>query len=252
MRIADFVVTAAVVVGLSAPAMAQTGSTQTGSTQAVPGTAPAPVPNPLANTVYQNNHEYENHWVASAFVGTNFGTGFGDNLLNLDTDNTNTSINFGGQVAYLWGGYVGVEGLAEFSPSFEINDVLLENHPDVNTYMANGIAAARFGSDNQFMPYFSGGVGAVQLRSTIFLIDTATLSEIGTVSETGSRFGGDVGGGIMGFAGKWGFRGDVRYYKTSTDNNVDLTDLGTGNVFTQGLLSGLAFWKANVGVAFRW
>jgi hypothetical protein len=37
---------------------------------------------------------------------------------------------------------------------------------------------------------------------------------------------------------------------TSVDNNVNLTDLGDD--FTQATLSGLAFWKANVGVAFRW
>ena len=72
------------------------------------------------------------------------------------------------------------------------------------------------------------------------------------MSATGSRFGANVGGGITGFSGRWGFRGDVRYYKTSVDNNIDLIDLGDGSVFTQATLSGLAFWKANVGVAFRW
>jgi hypothetical protein len=93
------------------------------------------------------------------------------------------------------------------------------------------------------------------LRSTIFVLDPTNapdINAIGTISADGTRLGGDIGGGIMGFAGKWGFRGDVRYYKTSVDNNVDLTDLGNGNLFTQGVLSGLAFWKANVGVAFRW
>jgi hypothetical protein len=44
----------------------------------------------------------------------------------------------------------------------------------------------------------------------------------------------------------------VRYYRASATSNLDLTDLGTGNVFTQGVLSGLNFWKANVGVAYRW
>jgi hypothetical protein len=250
MRIADIVITAAVLAGLSAPAVAQEGGGQ-----AVPATAPTPVTNPVANPLNNTNsyYPYNNHWIASAFVGTNFGTGFGDNLLDLNTDgNSSTSINFGGQVAYLFGGYVGVEGLAEFSPSFgEITDVLLENKPDVNTYMANGIVAGHWGSEQQFMPYVSGGIGAVQLRSTVFLFDTSN-SEIGTVSENGSRFGGDIGGGVMGFAGKWGFRGDVRYYKSSSDTNIDLVDLGTGNAFAKGVLSGLAFWKANVGVAFRW
>jgi outer membrane protein with beta-barrel domain len=247
MSITNVVIAAAVVAGLSAPAMAQEGSGQSVPT-------PAPVINPVANTGYNNNNYYgdENHWVASGFVGTNFATGFGENLLGINPDDSNASINFGGQVAYLWGGYVGVEGLAEFAPSFEIADVLFENKPNVNTYMANGIVVAHFGSEDQFRPYVSGGFGAVQLRSTVFVIDPVTLNDLGTVSESGSRFGGDFGGGLMGFAGKWGFRGDLRYYKTSADNNIDLTDFGTGNGFTQSVLSGLAFWKANVGVAFRW
>src|SRR5262245_19359252 len=254
MRIADFVITAAVVAGLSAPAMAQEGSGQS-----VPSPAPAPAPaattgrNQAVNNTGYNNYTYSDHWIASAFVGTNFGTGFHNNLLDITTEGTsNTSINFGGEVAYLWGGHIGVEGLAEFSPSFQINDVLLENHPMVNTYMANAIAAGHFGDEQQFMPYVSGGIGAVQLRSTIFVIDPVTLTELGTLSQSGSRFGGNVGAGLMGFAGAWGFRGDVRYYRATSNNNLDISDLFTGNVFTQGVLSGLNFWKANVGVAYRW
>jgi len=249
MRIADFVITAAVVAGLSGSAMAQTPT----STQ--PTQSPAAQTNTNNNTTNNNSYYSENdHWVASAFVGTNFGSGFSStNLLDIDTSNTNTSFNFGGQVAYLWGGYVGVEGLAEFSPSFELSNILFENKPDINTYMANGIVAGHWGDDHQYMPYASAGIGAVQMRSTIFVLDTINPDlTIGTLKQTGSRFGWDVGAGFMGFAHKWGFRGDVRYYRATTNNNVDLIDLGTGDVFTQGVLSGLRFWKANAGVAYRW
>jgi hypothetical protein len=241
MRLADFVITAAAVAGLSGTALAQT-----------PATAPPAPTNPVANTGYNSTGD---HWIASAFVGSNFGSGRTGNLAGIDTDSNSTSINFGGQAAYLWGGYVGAEALVDFAPSFEINNLLFQDNPTVNTYMANGIAAVPIGSENRFLPYFSGGIGAVQMRSTIFTADPATAvggAAIDTLSASGSRFGGDVGGGIMGFSGSWGFRGDLRYYKTSVDNNVDLTDLGNGNVFTQSVLSGLAFWKANVGVAFRW
>jgi|SwirhisoilCB2_FD_contig_123_108389_length_2586_multi_7_in_0_out_0_1 hypothetical protein len=253
MRLADFAITAVVVAGLSAPAMAQEGSAQAVQTNPQV-TNPAPVP------VTNNNAGYEDsdHWVASGFVGTNFGTGFtgsGSNPLGIDTSNTNSSINFGGQIAYLWGGWVGVEGLAEFSPSFQIADVLFENNPDVNTFMGNGIVAGHFGSRDQYKPYISGGIGAVMLRSTIFLFNPADLSDltpIGTASNNGSRFGWDLGAGAMGFSGRWGFRGDVRYYRATTDNNIDLIDLNTGDTFSQAVLSGLRFWKANVGVAYRW
>ena len=162
MRLADFVITAAVVAGLSAPAMAQQGSNQSPANQTA-----APAPATYNNATYD---DYGNHWVASAFVGTNFGTGFtgstSSNPLGIDTSNTNSSINFGGQVAYLWGGYVGVEGLAEFSPSFEIADVFFENKPDINTYMANGIVAGHFGSENRYMPYFSVGCQRKRLQPT--------------------------------------------------------------------------------------
>jgi hypothetical protein len=52
----------------------------------------------------------------------------------------------------------------------------------------------------------------------------------------------------------WGFRGDVRYYATNSHNTdvFDLNNIGDGSDFTQIELSGLRFWKANAGVAFRW
>ncbi|HEX7797243.1 MAG TPA: hypothetical protein VF456_22935 [Vicinamibacterales bacterium] len=257
MRLADFAITAVVVAGLSAPAMAQEGSAQPVQTNP-PVTNQAPVP--ATNNNYNNNSGYDsgNNWVASAFVGTNFGTGFtgtNSNFLGIDTSNTNSSINFGGQIAYLWGGWAGVEALAEFSPSFQLADILFENNPDVNTFVGNGILAHHFGSRDQYMPYVSGGIGAMTLRSTIFLFsptDLSDLTPIGTASTNGSRFAWDIGAGTMGFSGRWGFRGDVRYYRATSTSSVDVLDIGTGSNFTNAVLSGLRFWKANVGVAYRW
>jgi len=254
MRLADFAITAAVVAGLSAPAMAQEGSAQAVQTN-------PPVTNqaqPVTNNNAGSGYESSDHWVASGFVGTNFGTcftGTNSNPLGIETSNTNSSINFCGQIAYLWGGWVGLEGLAEFSPSFQIADALFSKNPDVNTFMGNGILATHWGSRDQYMPYVSGGIGAVSLRSTIFLFNPADLTDltpIGTASTNGSRFGWDLGAGAMGFAGRWGFRGDVRYYRATSTSNIDLFDLGTGTNFTNAVLSGLRFWKANVGVAYRW
>jgi hypothetical protein len=251
MRLADFAITAAVVAGLSAPAMAQEGSAQPVQTN--------PPVTHQAQPVTNNSVGYgSDHWVASGFVGTNFGSGFSgtnSNLLGIDTSNTNSSINFGGQVGYLWDGWVGVEALAEFSPSFQIANALFQNNPDVNTFVGNGIVAGHWGSRDQYMPYASGGIGAMSLRSTVFVFsptDLADLTPIGTTSANGSRFAWDLGAGMMGFAGRWGFRGDVRYYRATTTSSVDLTDLGTGSNFTNAVLSGFRFWKANVGVAYRW
>src|SRR5262249_62016269 len=117
MRLAALAFTAAVVAGLSAPAMAQEGSAQAVQTNPPVSNTAAPVTN--------NNAGYDSsdHWLASGFVGTNFGSGFSggssSNPLGIDTSNTNSSINFGGQIGYLWGGWVGVEALVDFSPSFQ-------------------------------------------------------------------------------------------------------------------------------------
>jgi hypothetical protein len=248
MRIADYVITAAVVAGLSGTAMAQTPST----TQ-TPSTQPAPVA-----VVVPTSDPYVNHWVASAFVGSNFGTNSRDNLVDILGTDTGSSINWGGQIAYMWRGYVGAEGLFEFAPSFSMDNLLFDGNPTVNTYMLNLIGAIPVGSENQFFPYASGGFGAVQLRSDIFTLTTAAVPSpapivtIGTVSADATRFGGNIGGGVYGFAGSWGFRGDIRYYRSSTVSNLDVINDTAENIFARDSLSGLSFWKANVGVAFRW
>jgi hypothetical protein len=84
------------------------------------------------------------------------------------------------------------------------------------------------------------------------VVNPTPITTIETAAADGSRFGGNIGGGVMGFSGRWGFRGDIRYYKTSVDNNVNVIDNTPESIFAQEVLSGLAFWKANVGVAFRW
>jgi|KBSSwiStaDraftv2_1062776.scaffolds.fasta_scaffold20933_6 hypothetical protein len=237
MRIADFTLAVVVVVGLSGTARAQ-----------APSAPPVPV-NPATVSTYDPS---EDHWIASAFVGSNFGSGRG---AEFDTVDNQTSLNFGGQVGYLWRGVVGAEVLADFSPSFEINSILLEDNPHIYTYMANGIAAVPIGDHNQFLPYFSGGVGAVQMLATFFTVNPTAatpgpISALGTVDGNETRFGGNIGGGAMGYSGHLGFRGDLRYYKTSVDNNPTAST-AEGQV-SQAILSGLAFWRVNAGIAFRW
>jgi hypothetical protein len=246
MRITELVLIAAVVGGLSSTVMAQTPTTT--PLQPTPTSQQTPTGIPTIDP-------YRNHWTVSAFAGSNFGTGRHNEFGDLDVVHDDTSVTFGGQVAYLWRGYVGAEALVDFSPSFQLNNLFFEDNPDVNTYMANAIAGVPLGSENQYFPYISGGFGGIQMRATLFTLnpaETPNVDAIGTIKSNASRFGGNIGGGIMGFSRNVGFRGDVRYYRTSADNNVDLLDaIGDGHLFTQGALSGLAFWKVNVGVAFR-
>jgi len=235
MRIADFVITAAVLGGFSGTALAQVSHAPAGS-----------------------GPETEGHWFASAYLGSNFGgpsaTVQTNTNLNVESGSS-ASINFGGEVGYAWAGAYGAEFMANYSPNFELGNVLLAQRPKVATYMANGLAAVPIHIGNTgFRPFVSGGIGSIQLRSTIFVIEPSTTTPSGaalaTTDANGSRFGWDLGGGLMIFNGPWGLRGDVRYFKATTENNV--SDTTVGGLFLHQGLSGLSFWNANFGVAFRW
>lgn len=253
MKLRGFVITA-VVVGLAGPAFAQTGSGQ------------QPAANPPASqavAVVTPADDNTRGWMASGFIGTNFGSSRSSsvNLANIEDLNTNnsTSVNFGGQVGYLARGVIGGEFLADFSPGLgTFNNVLFQRSPNVNSYMFNLIAVAPFGHAQSYDPYISGGIGAVTLNSTIFVTDptrTPNLNALATQTASGSRFGWNLGGGVMAWSEKnWGFRGDVRYYATgsnSADTVLDLNNIDDVE-FTRLELSGISFWKANAGIAFRW
>ena len=98
--------------------------------------------------------------------------------------------------------------------------------------MANGIVAAPFGKYGQFLPYFSAGIGVFHMSTNFVTLDPAN-------SLTGGqgRFGGNIGGGFIGYAGNVGVRGDVRWYNVDVER--DFTASNARDVFTLGLLSGL-------------
>jgi len=164
-------------------------------------------------------------------------------------DDVASSLAFGGQIGYLWRGKIGGEFLTSFAPSVGVaNNLFLADEPRVNTYMANVIGSVSFGTDRQFRPYISAGLGAVSLHTSVF----TDVSDIDTASTTRSRLGSNIGGGLMVFAGHYGVRADVRHYTTTSSNNLDLLFAETPSDLTRGLLSGLEFWRTDVGVAFRW
>jgi outer membrane protein with beta-barrel domain len=227
MRVTTYVIAATLVGGLSEQVMAQTP------------------PPPPASTAATSVGTVQSHWTAAGFVGSNFGLSTSD-----------PSIDFGGQLGYLWRGVVGPEFLADFTPTFKINNGFLAENPNVNSYMANVMAAVPLGAEGQFQPYVSGGFGAIQLGSTVFnafgLAGPVSPDEIaasGTTTETRSKLGSNIGGGLMGFAGNVGFRADVRYYRASTNESLSSTPAGQ---LSESLLSGLRYWRANAGLAIRW
>jgi len=249
MRTDRWILAAALSLGLTGYASAQTPPPPVQAPPPTPGGVPAtpppaplpddaPRPSPGTSSSVSLGHT-RNHWLASGFAGSNF-----------DTNGNNASPDFGGQVGYLWNGIIGAEVIGSVSPSFKLNNALVSGDPNVNSYMANAIGAVPLGADGQFQPYVSGGFGAMQMRADVFTLAISGVD--GTASSNQSRFAGNIGGGFMAFAGNIGVRGDVRFFHAFEDNRFTTDATSPEDVFTKNLLSGLDIWRANIGVAVRW
>ena len=85
-------------------------------------------------------------------------------------------------------------------------------------------------------------------------LDTSAVPASAQTSVNQAKGAGDVGFGVLGFAGNFGVRADVRYYRAFTNSTIAQIGNGTpvGDAFSQNLLSGLDFWRANIGIALRW
>lgn len=259
---------AVTVLSLMLPAGVQAQSAQPQGTTQPSTTAQTPSPASQDTSV-------DNHWLAFGFVGSNFAN-------NADP----ASMAFGGAVGFLLKNRYGVEFDAGFTPDFDLqsNFFGLGIKPQVNTFMGNAVYAQPLGPAGRWQPFISGGVGAISLRSGLNGDMTQALGNASGPNDT--RFGGNIGGGVMGFAGQWGFKADVRYYRatgayntTAPSNPGDPTPgdpiyTVTGSVaatnnssasqavavstdqsvssLASAALSGLHFWRANVGVAVRW
>jgi opacity protein-like surface antigen len=244
----------------AAPAAAQQAALSPPAAQ----TLPAPI-----------DERSQNEWMASLLFGTNFQANTDRNdadldLLDIDGDTDSgqgaASFAFSGQIGYLWN-YVGIEGLFDFTPSVDVTRLEFEE-PSANSYMANLLVAIPTGRQRRFQPYLSGGLGAISMSASgqnIFLGETLTDVDFPAASQT--RFGWNLGIGASAFgAGAFGIRGDVRYFRAGSSSSSDIFDSddvfedaldgvlepGNADVLTRQLLSGLAYWRANLGLALRW
>ena len=183
-------------------------------------------------------------WFASAHVGSDFGE-----------QADGSSVDFGGALGYT-SGWFGAEFLAGFTPNFQLRNNIFFDEPQINTYMFNLMAGVPIGPDKNWQPFVSGGLGALTLRSDALSGDDNEFQENFKADDT--QLGANIGFGVMGFAGNVGVRADVRYFRGFSDDSVEDTlnlDPGTiddGNAIASGILSNLDFWRANIGLAFRW
>jgi len=178
-------------------------------------------------------------WTATGFVGGYWSTGG----QAPEANNVSGSVTFGGQLARTWG-YFGAEALADFAPKYHIDSVFLDSHPWVNSYMANGLA---IWPGHYVEPYFSAGIGGIQMHANVLPFFPGVTDNT-SIFQT--RWGWNFGGGTYAFSeGGLGIRADIRYFQASDANTITGTP---PNVATEALLSGINFWRANFGVAFRW
>ena len=206
--------------------------------------AAPPPPPPPAPAPYYPTHDYT--WMASGFIGSSFST---SSNTALNTDNSvPAGLTYGGQVAYFFHGKIGAEFLADFAPDVGFDSILLADQPHVNSYMGNVIAGLPFGGD-RFDSYVSGGFGSIGIRADLF-----TLADVNgnraTVESNKNRWGGDIGAGLLAYANRFGVRGDVRWFRASSGDNVSNNSLADNEAL--GLLSDVHFWRGTLGLAFRW
>jgi len=132
----------------------------------------------------------------------------------------------------------------------------LTGAPSVNSYMFNVIGAAPLMAGGQFQPYVSGGPGWFMMHGTPTVGDE-------NVDLNHTDTGWNAGFGLMGFLGQMGIRADLRYFRVGGNEFQDVNGSALrsnwGSVVDDqeqsvngNVISGMSYWRGNVGVALRW
>jgi len=181
-------------------------------------------------------------WFVTPFIGGNFGGSARFGTFDGDFDDEfERRVNFGATVGWLGHGIIGFEADVGFAPNF-FQDTRGDadfgfGDSNVTTLMANVLVSGPIGGTTGpgIHPYGSGGVGLIRsaINAGDFFDDLAT-----------NDFGFNVGGGAnVYFNDNIGIRGDIRYFRSLQDNEPD-DDVDLA-------LSDFSFWRASVGVTFR-
>jgi opacity protein-like surface antigen len=166
-------------------------------------------------------------WFVSPLVGVNFGG---------DTNEDSRKAPFGVSLGWMGAGVVGFETTFMYTPSF-FNDEDLIGSNNVMSWMGNVIVGAPIGDEQQIRPYLSGGVGLLRSR-----IGGDNVDDLFDISR--NDFGVNIGAGAMGFfTPNVGLRGDVRYFRSVSEEAGDDFDIDLGD---------FDFWQVTAGVAFKW
>jgi opacity protein-like surface antigen len=181
-------------------------------------------------------------WYVTPFIGGNFGgdADFGDFEDDID-DEFERRVDFGAALGWRGAGIAGFEVDLGFTPNFfenTVGDADFEfGDSSLTTLMANVTLAAPIGGTQGpgVHPYGSGGLGLI--RSSI---DGGAF--FNDLDDNDAGF--NLGGGVEGyFTDNIGIRGDIRYFRSLQDDEPD-DDFDLA-------LSDFDFWRATVGVTFR-
>ncbi|MBA3637747.1 MAG: outer membrane beta-barrel protein [Acidobacteria bacterium] len=167
-------------------------------------------------------------WFLTPFVGAAFGGGVADG----------PKVDYGGAAGWM-GRVVGFEVDVSHRPDFFAADDapdFLFGESSVTSIMFNGLVAAPGVFGKRLRPYAAGGVGLVRSRIG---------GDEDFIRGDNDNFGFNVGGGVLGhLTDRIGVRGDIRFFR-------DLQDLeGESEFFNLGNEK-LDFWRATLGVTFR-
>ena len=150
-------------------------------------------------------------------------------------------LSYGASIGWMGAGVIGWEADFTYTPEFfqgDDDDVELFSDSNVTTFMVNLIVGAPVGgtTGGGFRPYFSGGFGLMQ---------SSVTDAVSFLKVDNSEFGVNLGAGAMGFVSDHvGIRGDIRYFRQLSDPDEDNEfDIGLGD---------FDYWRATVGLTFRW
>jgi opacity protein-like surface antigen len=184
-------------------------------------------------------------WLFTPFIGTTFNAAANFNDAFEGGDEFERQFTYGASVGWMGAGIVGFEFDFGYSPNFfetavtDDDDFEFVDDSNVTTLMANVIVGAPIGGQSGFgiRPFGVAGVGLIRTR----LEDADDFfDEVDT-----NDFGFNVGAGLnIFFADNIGVRGDIRYFRAfGDDEDEDAFDFR---------LTEFDFWRATVGVTFRW
>jgi opacity protein-like surface antigen len=179
-------------------------------------------------------------WLLTPFFGWNFG-GAADTDFDDFDDEFEQKANFGASLAWMGAGAIGFEIDFGYTPNFfedtsgqgdfEFGD------NNVTTLMGNVVIGIPIGGQTGggFRPYGLAGLGLIKSRigdaEDFFHIDS-------------SHLGFNIGGGaFFFFTDNFGLRGDIRYFRSLQDDEID-DDFDFG-------LADFKFWRGSVGATFR-